>query len=155
MGIGPKVTLTGNADNFIWVYGAMIALVALVGIYFLGRSTGSSQSKPAAVIPEAINTSQLSYSNSQYIGWASTLLQSLDTFWGAGIFADTDTVSNIMGKMKNTEDCKQLAAAFGTHRQQWHLSESNLAEWLDNCLSLSDMAKLNQILASNNVNYTF
>lgn len=155
MSIGPRVTLTGNADNFIWVYGALIALIALIGIYFLGRSTGKSQSTPPSVVPEPIITAQLSYPNSQYISWASTLLQSLDTFLGFGIFADTDTIFNIIGKMKNAEDCKQLSAAFGTHRQQWHLTEANLAEWLNYALSLSDMAKLNQILSSNNINYTF
>jgi hypothetical protein len=152
MGIGPKVTLTGNADKFIWVYGAMIGLVALVGIYLLGRSTGKSAAI-VTVTAEPIVTSNLSYPNSQYLTYADSLQSCLESFLGFGV--DVDGAYNVFRAMKNNDDVRQLTAAFGTRRPMWDITSINLSDWLHMALSNSSIQGLNQILMANNITVQF
>jgi hypothetical protein len=154
MGFMPQVQLTGKADKVMWIYGAFFALIALAAIFFLGKTTGQKQAV-TPVVGEKVNTSKLTYDNSQYLTFADSLHTALKTIFGLGIGEDTETVYGIMKKMKTDDDVKQVIGAFGLKSQEFYFTGTGLAAWMTNALDSEEIQKVNSILAASNIKYSF
>ena len=152
MGLGPNVNLTGSADKFVWIYGAGVLIVVLVGIYFLGKSTGKA-SGIEIIKAEPIKTSNLTYENSQYLTWGDSLFEALKTYFGLG--EDASAVMGIMRKMRTNDDVKQLIKACGSRSQGWLMKPTTLNQWLTDAFNAAEMSEMNNILMANNISYTF
>lgn len=148
MSIGPKVTLTGSADKFIWIYLGFFAVIVLGLVYLLGRSVGKKAK--TSVLQDEIQQGGLSFSGSQYQAWADILESAM---FRPG--TQEQSVYNIFRKMKTADDVKALIVAFGSRRQELQLYTSSLGEWLNNELDEQELADLNKILSDQNINFSF
>jgi hypothetical protein len=152
MSVLPEIKLTGSADKVVWVYGAVLGIIVLVAIYFLGRSTGKKQGT-TPVENTTVNASNLTFPNSQYISFAEELRSALDSIFGFG--TNTDEVYGVFKNMKTTDDIMQLVNAFGTHRMTYSISYLGLGAYIHEGMSDSEVQQINTILSGNGINYQF
>lgn len=67
-------------------------------------------------------------------------------------------IYDVFRKLKNPRDLLQLIKAFGIRPYYsfgWKQGDYNLGQWFNEELSSSEVNKINQILASNGITYTF
>jgi len=107
---------------------------------------------------------QPSYLGSQYSSWADNIYTVLNGCPSSGYI---DTLKGIFNQMKNAADVLQVVTAFGVRPLSacWYIEpvdlvlgntpKADLAGWFTQQLSSSDLAEINQVLASNNINYSF
>ena len=103
-----------------------------------------------------IDKDKLTYETLQYKAWADGLQQAMEN---DGVGTDEDYIYNVFGKMKTEDDIKALIKSFGkrTYYNFFLIPQGdyNLIEWLQNELDSKEMQKLNSIIESNLINFTF
>lgn len=154
----------GKAFNIaLIIVGSVAGLVALLFLFGKIKAfiTGAFDAGKDVIDAGAANPAKQSYTQAQYKGWADQLYDTLDGIGSANI----DTVLSILGKMNTYEDLMALNRAYGTRdvgNFTWDSTSRDLGQslrwaftsgWLSS--SASDMDKINALLASKNINYTF
>ena len=150
-----------------WAKG-VVAIAALGGGYLLVRkltkkaaeseTEGTPQSKSVgSEITQLSKTQKLSYPVSQYTAYANKLKQA---FYGYG--TDESAVFDVFGAMKNDLDVATLIKAFGVYSVEasiWRPFDTrgsgDLATWLTDEMSDSDIQTINQGLAKKGIKYKF
>jgi hypothetical protein len=95
----------------------------------------------------------LSYSLYTYKSDAEVLLNAMGR-----IGTDEDAIYRVFSKMNNDLDVSELFKQFGTHLyavSPVNFQYLDLNGWISEELNSKEIAKLNQILASNNITYRF
>lgn len=126
------------------VTGGVILIVLVVGylIYKLIKNSDANQYLKKQ--SKEINKGDLTYSVTDYTNYANRLLAAMK---GPG--TDEETIFAVFNAMNTESDIRQLVAAFGLQKDE------TLQQWLLGDLSKSDMQKLNNLLKTKGINYTF
>lgn len=121
----------------------VLAYVAYrVGILLSDKIASNRQSRQ---LDNAIDRKNLSYDDSQYEGFASTLYSAMK-----GIGTDKDSCSDVFSKMQTRSDVLKLISTFGVKDGE------NLSEWIDGDFSAKDKnTYINKVLEANSINYSF
>lgn len=90
-----------------------------------------------------INTSKLSYTQSQYQTMSDSIYRAMNE---AG--TNWPTVLRVVKQIKNSDDWKQLVKTFGVKKStsMWSSFSGNLVEWLEDELDGSEMTEVSGIL---------
>ena len=76
-----------------------------------------------------------------------------------GATTDEDAIYNVFSKMKNDLDVTQLISEYGIHTYYLSLrkiaTDMDLPQWIHEEMDEDEIAKLNGILAKNNITYRF
>lgn len=134
----------------IWGGVAVIGFVAFRFVKKLTRDDGSGAADDAA---KGLNKKNLSYPESNYGIWADALEQAM---YGSG--TDEDAIYEIFGKMNNNDDVLMLIVAFGIRKNAYFFipaGSGTLPIWIQDDLKNSEKAKVNEILANNNITIQF
>jgi len=94
---------------------------------------------------------KLSYSKSQYKAWADNMY----SYFINSLGTDEAGVYDVINKMKNECDLRQLIADFGLRRQEWSFSEYSLPWFMRDELSKNELGEVNRILRTKRINYQF
>ena len=126
------------------VTGGVVVAVALA-LYLLYRwNKNRDANKYLKTTNKEIIKSQLSFQDTDYSNMANALLGAMK-----GLGTDEDTIYSVFNRMETESDVRKLVASFGLQNgktlQQWLLSE----------LSKTEQAKLNALLETKGINYTF
>jgi len=152
-----------------------VAAIALVGYSIYAGSKRRRDLKEASKASEEakVEISELarsgvnpSYSPSQYEVFSQKLVQAMDSCG-----TSEESVYSVFRYMKNKADVLSLISAFGVRYYQpcassnpisyskWLFNDKayggGLATWLEYDLTSSEIKKINDILASNNIQYSF
>ncbi|MCL1867750.1 MAG: annexin [Paludibacter sp.] len=132
----------------------VILILICVIIYFAFKQIRSliMKAKRVAEINELENAGEVaSYTQSQYVSFADTLFAAMN-----GLGTDEDAIYNVFYKMKNKIDVLKLIDAYGVRNKAFMFGTGkNLSESLRDELSTSEMSKLNVILQTKGIDYTF
>jgi len=127
------------------------------------QASGQADNELSQLLSQGIRPS---YDDSQYTVFVDQLVQAM-----TGCGTDESAIYGVFGYVKNAADIRKLIIAFGVQYYQpcawtspisyaqWQLNDhafgGSLATWLGYDLSSSEIGKINSILASNGVNYSF
>jgi len=134
----------------------IILIIIIVIIYFGVQQIRSLivKAKRVSEIKELENAGEVaSYTQSQYAAFADALFAAMD-----GFGTDEDAIYNIFYKMNNKIDVLKLIDAYGVRNKAvltWFSSSTNLNDSLKDELSASELSKLNGILQSKGIDYSF
>lgn len=126
---------------------AIVTLIVGVIVFFLLKSKISNEIKEAENTQEAnkeIDSSKLSLTTSQYNTIASKLYAAM-----AGMGTDEDAIYDAFRGINNYSDLMRVMQAFGSK------DNMTLREWLYDDCGADEINKINEILASKNINYKF
>lgn len=144
----------------IWI---LVAIVAVIVIRKIWKKVSESieHKKLVERMGKDIDTSELSYSEAQYLQFAQTVFEALNDktsgFWGV----DQQKIYEVYKNMKNTSDVLKLHDAFGTRTidASWTLMGADgsytLSGALPKLLTKSQLREVNSILAENGVNFQY
>lgn len=148
----------GKAVNLaLIIVGSIAGLAAVFFIYgkLKGAWTAALDKGKDLIDAGAVNPAKLSYTTAQYQGWANQLYDALD---GIGS-ADVDLVISLFKRMNTYEDVMALQRAYGIRSVgnfSWDSRDRDLGQSLRWGLkSASNVEKVNAILASKNINFSF
>lgn len=128
----------------------IFALIAIIVLYYFGSRAGKAKNADNKSISGEISKSQLTYEPSQYISFADRLQTAM-----FGFTDDEEAVYDVFSKMRNKSDLLQLITTFGNRRLIWTIGTAGLSVWINTRLSSSEIQRINEILARNNINYSF
>lgn len=94
---------------------------------------------------------KLSYSKSQYRAWADNMYG----YFFKSLGTDESGVYDVINRMKNECDLRQLISDFGLRRQEWTTKTYSLPWFMRDELSDSELAEVNRILRTKKINYQF
>ena len=125
-----------------------------VGIYFIRKQLQTSDAeKQVDQLEKETNSSNLSYSLSNYGEWAGQLEAAM---FDAGTYEEM--IYEIMRKMQNIDDLRQLLVAFGARQYRSFgipYGDYTLGQWFAEELNSNERSEINEILTSNGINYSF
>ena len=130
--------------------GSVIGLLALIVVVFLIVKFKSkfkdmvTNTKLVNSLETEIKTDDITLTQAQFNSYASALYSAMK---GAG--TDEEKIYNVFRQMQTRSDVLQLIKVFGVK------DGDTLSEWLNDDLSASEIEKINTILASNDINYSF
>lgn len=140
--------------NKYFVYGA-VGIGAYLLYKGIRKALGLSTAVDAAKKDQAdlVKAGQkASYIDSQYKLFADTIYSAgFDVLFGT----DEDAIYAVFNKMNNDLDVNKLIIAFGARRIEFSTRVEGLAQFLTSELDASEVANINKILASKNINYRF
>lgn len=123
----------------------VLAIVVLIVVKYKGTlSDAVKNRKLAESLDEEIDVDALTLTQTQLNTFASSLYAAMD---GPG--SDEDKIYAVFRSMGSRSDVLQLIKTYGVKDGE------NLTEWLYGDLSTKEIAKINNILANNNINYQF
>jgi len=130
----------------------VLILVLAIAIYFSVRKVvktikGDSAQK---AIDSEIKANELSYPLTQYMSMADQIEASF-TY----LTTDEDTIYSVFKKMNTLSDIAQLNKAFGVRQYYGFFGDASLAVFLQKGMSTSEIAEVNKILKTNNINFSF
>ena len=125
---------------------AIIIIVAVIAIRYsyIGIRNFIRNRKLNSDLQGSINYSNLSYTTDQYGVFAKKLYNAMD-----GVGTDEDAIWDTFKQMKNRDDLLFLIKTFGVRDGE------TLSEWLYDDLGNDDIEKLNTILSSLDIEYSF
>ena len=132
------------------VIGGLLGLLALVVIVLLFIKYRSkfkdliTNAKLVNSLETEIKTDDITFTQTQFNAFASALYAAMD---GAG--TDEQKIYNVFRQMQSRSDVLQLIKVFGVKDGE------TLTEWINDDLSASEIEKINTILATNDINYSF
>ena len=158
------MTSTGKflADTPKWAKGLVVAAVIGGAVYAIYKATkGNDSTKLPNVQGDIIDLKKqgqlASYSQGQYDMYANKLKQA---FYSYG--TDEAAVYAVFGAMKNDLDVAELVKAFGVWKVEGSIwrpldtrGDGDLAAWLTSELDTAEINRVNTILASKGIKYTF
>lgn len=138
-----------NKTNKILI-GSVIGLLALIVVVFLIVKFKSkfkdmvTNTKLVNNLETEIKTDDITLTQAQFNSYASALYSAMKG-WGT----DEEKIYNVFRQMNTRSDVLQLIKVFGVK------DGDTLTEWLNDDLSASEIEKINNILATNDINYSF
>lgn len=141
-----------NLKYYPWL-STVVALALILGVaYYIGSRTGKAKKATAAddLLKKEINNSDLSYEQSQFVAMADKLETSM-----FGFSDDENAVYSVFAKLRTKSDLIQLIKIFGNRRMSFSIGGANLNAWINSRLEASEIAKVNDILSRNNIDYQF
>lgn len=140
--------------NKYFVYGA-VGIGAYLLYKGIRKALGLSTAVDAAKKDQAdlVKSGQkASYIDSQYKLFADAIYSAgFDVLFGT----DEDAIYAVFNKMNNDLDVNKLIIAFGARRIEFSTRVEGLAQFLTSELDASEIANINKILGSKNINYRF
>lgn len=140
--------------NKYFVYGA-VGIGAYLLYKGIRKALGLSTAVDAAKKDQAdlVKAGQkASYIDSQYKLFADAIYSAgFDVLFGT----DEDAIYAVFNKMNNDLDVNKLIIAFGARRIEFSTRVEGLAQFLTSELDASEIANINKILGSKNINYRF
>lgn len=138
-------------DQSTVIKGVLILLV-IVGLYFLLRKAIKSikSDQYQKDIANEIQSDKLSYSLNQYVVFSEKLSEILFP-----LNTDEDALYSIMSKMNTLSDVLQLNKAYGMKGLALKWGEFSLVQAFVQRLSADEIEKVNSILKSKNINFSF
>ena len=130
--------------------GSVIGLLALIVVVFLIVKFKSkfkdmiTNTKLVNNLETEIKTDDITLTQAQFNSYASALYSAMKG-WGT----DEEKIYNVFRQMNTRSDVLQLIKVFGVK------DGDTLTEWLNDDLSASEIEKINTILATNDINYSF
>ncbi|MDR0602718.1 MAG: hypothetical protein LBG80_00265 [Bacteroidales bacterium] len=139
LGVSPK-------DKIINVALIIIFIVVLYfgGKYLYNKLKSVFTSTKKELTEELEKGTKLTYSDSEYQNMSDTLYSSMK-----GLGTDEESIYSVFYKMVNKADVLKLVLVFGIKESE------NLSQWLKDDLSGSGISKINSILSSKNIDYSF
>lgn len=136
--------LKNKAVKYV-VIALMIAIAAVV-LYFIYKKmrTAIQERKLIADVNKEVSPSQINYTDLQYQAFATKLYRAM-----AGMGTDEEAIYSVMQQMKSRTDLMRVIAAFGVQ------DDMTLNDWISDELNASEIKKVNSLLASNGVSYSF
>ena len=146
--------IVGENKGLQWGLAALIGLPTLffagwaVKKYVIGSVTRSGDEKTADQLGKEVNKNRLSYPATTYKTMADVIYRAMD---GAG--TTWETITRVLGQLKNADDWKMLVAEFGERKSTVWLStfSGNLISWLEDELDESEMKEISAMLNKINV----
>jgi hypothetical protein len=141
-----------NGKYYPWLTGAAIVALILGAAYYIGTRTGKAKKEGAAddVLKKAINNNELTFEQTQYVALAAKLETAM-----FGYSDDENAVYAVFTKLRTKSDVLNLIKTFGERRMIFTLGNANLNQWINTRLDTSEIAKVNDILSRNNIDYQF
>ncbi len=133
----------------IWGGVAVTAYLVLRIVKKLTREPDDS----AKAAKDQVKKTNLTYYEAQYAIWADMIEQAM---YEAG--TNFETILAIFEKMKTDDDLLMLIIKFDVRKNSWFYiptGSGTLAIWLQDDLTTSELAQLNEILKSKNINIQF
>jgi D-arabinose 1-dehydrogenase-like Zn-dependent alcohol dehydrogenase len=148
------MNLKNITENKYFVYGAVG-----LGAYFIykqvRKALGFNTTVDAAKKDQAelVRAGQrASYVDSQYKIFADAIYSAgFDVLFGT----DEDAIYNVFNRMNNDLDVNKLIVAFGARRIEFSTRVASLSEFLRSELDDKEIANINKILSTKNINYRF
>ncbi len=127
---------------------AVIAIIVAI-VLFRKLVTGklhdaAVNKKLATQLDEEISTDNITISQQQFNGYASTLYDAMK-----GFGTKEDRIYEVFEKMNTRSDVLQLIKTFGVK------DSMTLIDWMMDDLSVKEINKINQILVSRQIDYKF
>lgn len=146
-------TLLANAFNSKTnkiLIGSVLGVLALIVVVFLIVKFKSkfkdmiTNTKLVNNLETEIKKDDITLTQAQFNSYASALYSAMKG-WGT----DEEKIYNVFRQMNTRSDVLQLIKVFGVK------DGDTLTEWLNDDLSASEIEKINTILATNDINYSF
>ena len=126
--------------------------------FFSGKDIQTEEDLRAAILEEQKRLKGegevLTHPLYKYKSYATTLKIAMK-----GATTDEDAIYNVFSKMKNDLDVTQLISEYGIHTYYLSLrkiaTDMDLPQWIHEEMDEDEIAKLNGILAKNNITYRF
>jgi hypothetical protein len=141
-----------NAKYFPWLTGAAIIALILGAAYYIGTRTGKAKKEGQAddAIKKEIDKKELTFEQTQFASMATKLETAM-----FGYTDDENAVYAVFTKLRSRSDVLNLIKTFGERRMIFNLGNANLNQWINTRLDTSEIAKVNDILSRNNIDYQF
>ena len=143
------LNISGTARKYliigICVVVAMIIIAIIFKKFFVTKLHDAVANKNlAAQLDEEITTENITISQQQFNGYASTLYSAMK-----GVGTNETRIYEVFEKMNTRSDVLQLIKTFGVK------DSMTLNEWFMDDLSAKEINKINQILVSRQIDYKF
>jgi hypothetical protein len=131
---------------------AIIVLVIALALFFAVRKFVKTvkDDKYEKDLKDEIEADKLTYPLNQYVAFADQLHDAM-----AYLGTKTTMVNSIFTKMNTLSDVLQLIIAFGVRKYYGIWGEKSLPQWISEELSQNEIEKVNTILKSKNINFSF
>lgn len=145
-----KIDLATIDRGAVIKWASVIILVAIA--FFVVRKAIKSIKSDSTQnqLDAEIKANQLSYPLNQYISMADQIDGSF-TY----LTTDEDTIYRVFKKMNTLSDVLQLNKAFGVRKFYGFFGDASLAVFLTKGMDAKEVAEINKILKTNNVNFSF
>lgn len=126
-----------------------LVILAFFGLWFFIKRKGNQET--AAQVELETESTGLTYPVSAYAGFADQI----EAGGKAALGTDEDAIFGVFMKMKTRRDVLQLVSAFGERRAEYTTGTTGLSGFLASELDSEDIAEINTILMSQNIDYAF
>ena len=141
-----------NGKYYPWLSGAIFVALILGAAYYIGTRTGKAKKEGETddVLKKEINKNELTFEQTQFASMADKLETAM---YGYG--DDENTIYAVFTKLRSRSDVLNLIKTFGERRMIFNLGTANLNQFISARLDTSEIAKVNDILSRNNIDYQF
>lgn len=130
----------------------VVAIIIVIAVYWNKIKARIADRRLERSFDEQITASEVTITEQQAKALADKLYSAMD---GGG--TNEQKIYDVFEQINSYSDLMMVMKAFGTRKGWWNWwgSESGLAEWLNDDCSADEIAKINAILASKNINFSF
>ena len=134
-----------NLTPIVLAGSILLIIIAVVVIIVVKRKKATKeQDDYIKDVEKQIDKSDLSYSNSEYTQMANKLYSAMK-----GIGTNENAIYDVFSQLETESDVRKLISTYGSK------DGMTLQQWLIDDLSNRELQKVNDILAKNNINYSF
>ena len=134
-----------NLTPIVLAGSILLIIIAVVVIIVVKRKKATKeQDDYIKDVEKQIDKSDLSYANSEYTQMANKLYSAMK-----GIGTNENAIYDVFSQLETESDVRKLISTFGSK------DGMTLQQWLIDDLSNRELQKVNDILAKNNINYSF
>lgn len=134
-----------NLTPIVLAGSILLIIIAVVVIIVVKRKKATKeQDDYIKDVEKQIDKSDLSYANSEYTQMANKLYSAMK-----GIGTNENAIYDVFSQLETESDVRKLISMYGSK------DGMTLQQWLIDDLSNRELQKVNDILAKNNINYSF
>lgn len=130
----------------------VIVIIVLLAVYWNKIRARIADSRLERSFEQQITASEVTLTEFQAKSLADRLYSAME---GAG--SNEDKIYSVFNEINSYSDLMMVMKAFGERKGFWNWfgSKSGLVEWINDDCSNDEIAKINAILASKNINFSF
>ena len=130
----------------IIIAGSILLIIITVVVIFVVKRKNATREQDEYIkdVEKQIDKSDLSYSNSEYTQLCNKLYSAMK-----GIGTNENAIYDVFSQMQSESDVRKLISMYGSK------DGMTLQQWLIDDLSNRELQKVNDILAKNNINFSF
>lgn len=130
----------------------VIVIIVLLAVYWNKIRARIADRRLERSFEQQITASEVTLTEFQAKSLADRLYSAME---GAG--SNEDKIYSVFNEINSYSDLMMVMKAFGERKGFWNWfgSESGLVEWINDDCSNDEIAKINAILASKNINFSF